>query len=78
VGQRVTPFVRMYSSMTVSQLASEIISIDVSLRTEEITGNASGAPGTAIFVTAAKLKPVTRQPPRWPPKHPTKILKPVC
>src|SRR5580700_4038085 len=33
VGQRVTPFVRMYSSMTVSQLASEIISIDVSLRT---------------------------------------------
>jgi hypothetical protein len=32
VGQRVTPFVRMYSSMTASQLASEIISIDVSLR----------------------------------------------
>src|SRR2546423_6148488 len=35
VGQRVTPFVRIYSSITVSQLASEIISIDVSLRTEE-------------------------------------------
>ena len=44
VGQRVTPFVRMYSSMTVSQAASEIISIAVSLRTEEITGNASRLP----------------------------------
>ena len=37
VGQRVTPFVRIYSSITVSQLASEIISIDLSLRTEENT-----------------------------------------
>src|SRR6202007_3306524 len=71
VGQRVTPFVRMYSSMTVSQLASEIISIDVSLSTEEITGMPVGS-GTAIFVTAAKLKPVTRQPPKRQPKHPTK------
>jgi hypothetical protein len=37
--------VRMYSSMTVSQLASEIISIAVSLRTEEITGNPNRLPG---------------------------------
>jgi hypothetical protein len=77
VGQRVTPFVRMYSSMTVSQLASEIISIDVSLRTEAITGNASRLPGQRYFVTAAKLKPVTRQPPRWLPKSPERIIKPV-
>src|SRR5437588_119310 len=37
VGQRVTAFVRIYSSITVSHLASEIISIDLSLRTEENT-----------------------------------------
>jgi hypothetical protein len=48
VGQRVTPFVRMYSSMTVSQLASEIISIDVSLRIEEITGMPVGSQDSDI------------------------------
>src|ERR1700741_955489 len=48
VGQRVTPFVRMYSSMTVSQLASGVIRIDVSVRTEAMTGNASRLPDSDI------------------------------
>jgi hypothetical protein len=39
----------MYSAMTVSQLSSEIISIDVSLRIEETKGgNSVGFPGSDI------------------------------
>jgi hypothetical protein len=48
VGQRVTPLVRMYSAMTVSQLSSEITSIDVSLRIEKTRGISVGSPNSDI------------------------------
>src|SRR5690242_20158906 len=77
VGQRVTPFVRMYSAMTDSQLLSEITSIDVSSRIEANYGDFQSAPQTAVFVIAAKPRPMTRQPPRWLPRHPAKIIDPI-
>src|ERR1700737_2714201 len=43
-GQRFTPLVRMYSAITVSQLSSEITSIDVSLRIEKTRGDFSQLP----------------------------------
>jgi len=76
VGQRVTPFVRMYSAITVWQSSVEIICINVSLAMSKPLAILAVVPDSGI-VTATRPRPLMPQSPRELPRHPAKTTEPV-